>query len=372
VNGNDRQNGLRGGGLPDDKANELAQRKYDLQKQLEALEQDIQRVAQQYRSQTPNSSEELNKALAEEQGKQTSARLGAGAEYILGGGGMQVAATEAVTTSALRDLQRSTDEAAQHANEEAVAGQGQQADPNAELVAKLQSLRRQLSELNQPPQQQQLPGPNGQNGQNPQNGQNGQSANGQQPGQQGQGQPGQGQQAANGGNGQANAAGGNQVGGSNGNAYGFGPGGPRGWYDPRRGGVWDPRNRGIWQNPENVQQARDQLSDASRDLLTLGSRLRDQGVSEEELKAIRELGEALRAGLGGNGNPELLDEQFQRLVNLTDQLELKLTANGDKNDRAAVRSQAPAQIAQGYEDAVAEYFRRLSRGSQPPAQTPPQ
>src|SRR5262249_2208545 len=147
-----------------------------------------------------------------------------------------------------------------------------------------------------------------------------------------------------------------------------GPGGARGWYDPRRGGVWDPRNRGIWQNPENVQQARDQLSDASRDLLTLGSRLRDQGgVNEEELKAIRELGQALRAGLNVGGNADMLEQQFQRLVNLTDQLELKLTASNDKGEHAAVRSQAPPQIAQGYEDAVAEYFRRLSRGTQPQA-----
>src|SRR4029078_13337636 len=143
--------------------------------------------------------------------------------------------TETVTTSALRDLQRDTEQAAKDANEEAVAGQGSKTDPNAELVAKLPSLRRQLSELNQPPQQQQLPGPNGQNGQNQQ------SANGQQPGQQsgqqgqqGQGQQGQGQQASGGGNGQANATGGNQFGGTNGGAYGIGPGGARGWYDSRR------------------------------------------------------------------------------------------------------------------------------------------
>jgi len=334
-----------------------------LQKQLEALERDIQRVAQQYRGQTPDASEDLNKALTDEQSKQTSARLGFGAQAILQGGGTQVAATDAVTTSALRDLQRDTEQAAQHANEEAVAGQGSKADPNAELVSKLQSLRRQLSELTQPPQQQQLQAPNGQD-QNGQNGQQGQQGQGQ--GQQGQGQQGQGQQASNGGNGQASATGGNQFGGTNGGAYGIGPGGARGWYDPRRG-VWDPRNRGIWQNPDNLQQARDQLTDASRDLLTLGSRLRDQGVSDEELKAIRELGEALRAGLNVGGNPDLLEQQFQRLMNLTDQLELKLTANNDNGEHASVRSQAPPQIAQGYEDAVAEYFRRLSRGTQPQA-----
>ncbi len=78
---------------------------------------------------------------------------------------------------------------------------------------------------------------------------------------------------------------------------------------------------------------------------------------------MRELGEALRGGL--QGNPELLDQEFQRLVNLTEQLELKLASTGSNGERAAVRAQAPSQIAEGYEDAVAEYFRQLSRSGQP-------
>src|SRR5262249_4615156 len=147
--------------------------------------------------------------------------------------------------------------------------------------------------------------------------------------------------------GQANA-GGNQFGGSYGpRDGGYGPGYRGGWYDPRRGGVWDPRNRGLWQNPQDLQQAQEQLSQASRDLLTNAHRLRDQGLSDEELRAVRELGEALRGGL--TGNPELLDQEFQRLVNLTEQLELKLTQNNANGDHAAVRAQAPSQIAEGYE-----------------------
>ena len=124
----------------------------------------------------------------------------------------------------------------------------------------------------------------------------------------------------------------------------------------------------MWQNnPQALRDAQEQLTDASRELLTNANRLRDQGLSEEELKAVRELGEALRGGL--QGNPELLDQEFQRLVNLTEQLELKLASNGSTNgERAAVRAQAPSQIAEGYEDAVAEYFRQLSRSGQPGSQ----
>ena len=103
-----------------------------------------------------------------------------------------------------------------------------------------------------------------------------------------------------------------------------------------------------------------QLNDASRELLTLGNELRHQGLSDEELRAVRELGEALRGSI--TGNPELIEQEFQQLVNLAEQLELRLAAaDGNTAERAAVRAQAPTQIAPGFEEAVAEYYRRLSR-----------
>ena len=58
----------------------------------------------------------------------------------------------------------------------------------------------------------------------------------------------------------------------------------RGWYDPRRGGVWDPRNSRVLAEPRERAAGARSAQDASRDLLTLGSRLRDQGFSDEELK----------------------------------------------------------------------------------------
>ena len=61
------------------------------------------------------------------------------------------------------------------------------------------------------------------------------------------------------------------------------------------------------------------------------------------------------------GNPELIEAEFQQLVNLADQLELKLAENAGTAERAAVRSQAPTQVAPGFEESVAEYYRRLSR-----------
>jgi hypothetical protein len=242
-----------------------------------------------------------------------------------------------VATSALRDLQRNVEEAQALANAEAVEGEATEPDPNAELVAELQSLRRQLAELSQ----------------------QGAAQNGQQPGQQ-QGQGQQGQQGQPGqGQAQANANGnqdGGQVGDRNG---GFGPGNFGTFYDWRRGGVWDPRNRAFWDNnPGAIDDARRQLDDASRELLTLGNRLRDQGLTDEELRAVRELGDALRGSI--TGNPDLIDQEFRQLVDLAEQLELRLAEDAGA-ERAAVRAQAPTQVAPGFEEAVAEYYRRLSR-----------
>ena len=345
-----QQNGRRS--LDDQKAEDIANRRYDLQKELEKLEEDIQKVAQQFRNQTPDASAELNKALADLQAVQAGARLGYGADAILRGAGAQASATDTVTTSARRDLQRRTEEAQALANKEAVAGQGGTPDPNAELVAQLQSLRRQLADLTQQA---------GQNGQGNSQGQQGQPGQGQ------QGQPGQGQQAAPG-QGQANAAGGNQQGGQfGGGNNAFGPGGVGGFYDPRRGGVWDPRNRAFWNNPQNVEQARQQLQEASRDLLNRSADLlrgdpSSRKLSDEEIKAVRALGDALRGSI--TGNPALIDQQLQSLVNLTEQLELRLASGTTGAERAAVRAEAPAPPAPGFEEAIAEYYRRLSRSPQ--------
>jgi hypothetical protein len=277
---------------------------------------------------------------------QAGARLGYGADAILRGSPTQAAAMDPVATSALRDLQRDTAEAQALANSEA-AGQATETDPNAELRAQIQDLRRQLQELQQQPGQ-------AQNGQN-QNGQPGQGQQAQQgqPGQQ-QGQQ-QGQAGGQQGGQQANANGG-QIGDRNG---GFGPGGYGGnYYDWRRGGVWDPRNRGFWDNPGRIDDVREQLNTTAQDLLTRSNELRAQGLSDEELRAVRELAEALRGSI--TGNPELIEAEFQQLVNLADQLELRLAAD-EGTERAAVRAQAPTQVAPGFEESVAEYYRRLSR-----------
>jgi hypothetical protein len=329
------RNSLRGG-LDRGTALDLADRKYELQQALETLEQDIQRVAQQFRNQTPGASDELNQALANLQQSQAIARLAIAGDYIRQGAASQIAPIEAVTTSALRDLERDTDEALALATREAVSGEETEPDPNAELVAELQSLRRQLETLTQAEAEA--------NARAAQAGQPGQGqAAGEQPGQQSGGQQAGGQ------------PGGGAFGGPNDR---FGWGGARGFYDPRRDAIWGPRGLGAWQDPETIEQLRERLDSAGTDLINLGARLRAEGMSDEELRALRELGDALRQGL--TGNPELVEAEFRALVNLTEQLELALQERQNV-ETAAVRTEAPAQAARGFEEIVAEYYRRLSR-----------
>ena len=52
------------------------------------------------------------------------------------------------------------------------------------------------------------------------------------------------------------------------------------------------------------------------------------------------------------------------MLGLVEKLELQLAQNAIGVDESGVRTGAPDQVAQGYEEAVAEYFRRLSRGEQ--------
>ncbi len=309
-------------------AYDLAERKWAMQQELEALEQDIQEVAQQFRGQTPGASEELRDSLIDLQQSQAIARLGDAATRIRYNAVLEAAALEGITTTALDDLQRGTERALALASRESRDGLQAEPDPTARLLAELQSLRRELAQASQA-------------GEQSQQGQGNQPGQGQAQG----GQPGQPGQQAGG------ALGGNR----------FGGGG--GLYDPlRRGlGVWDPAGIATF-DANGRAELEERLDEAGRNLLVLGSRLRAEGLTAEELLAVRRLADALRGGL--TGNPELIEQEFLAMLNLVEQLELQLAQSASGAEESGVRTEAPAQVAQGYQDAVADYFRRLSRAEQ--------
>ncbi|MDE0360100.1 MAG: hypothetical protein OXI74_02920, partial [Rhodospirillaceae bacterium] len=294
---NRNPDGTRDNPLSYEEAVDLSERKWAMQEVLEALEQDIQAVANQFRGQTPEASEELYQALADLQQNQTSLRLGAAADRIRRGLADELAPFEGVTTASLEDLRSDTERALATASREAREGQQVEEDATSELVAELQALRRELAAFQNGMQ----PGQPGQPGQVGQPGENGQ-AGGAQPG---------GQQAGG-------ALGGNR----------FGPGGGWGAFDQdRRGlGFWDP-TRGLALDPQMRERLEAELQAAGSDLLTLGARLRaEDALTAEELAAIRQLGDALRQGLTAGANEAIVEQEYLAMLNLMEQLELQLTS----------------------------------------------
>ena len=63
------------------------------------------------------------------------------------------------------------------------------------------------------------------------------------------------------------------------------------------------------------------------------------------------------------GNPALVEQMHQQLVSTLDALELQLRRQLDESRGGKIRSADPGKIPPGYQDSVAEYFRKLSAGS---------
>jgi len=61
------------------------------------------------------------------------------------------------------------------------------------------------------------------------------------------------------------------------------------------------------------------------------------------------------------GNPELVEQLHTQVLNDVDKLELQLQRAADGKQSGQVRSSDPLTVPSGYQDAVAEYFRRLSK-----------
>ena len=147
---------------------------------------------------------------------------------------------------------------------------------------------------------------------------------------------------------------------------GSAPGGA-GTSTTRTGADWvsGTPTRPLTLDPQARAELEAELQAAGRNLLALGTRLRaEEGVTAEELEAIRRLGDALRSGLNG-GTAALVEEEYRAMLDLMEQLELQLAYDEFGDGDNAVRTEVPAGVAAEYEEAVAEYFRRLSRSETP-------
>lgn len=133
-----------------------------------------------------------------------------------------------------------------------------------------------------------------------------------------------------------------------------GNGGGGGW----NGGNW---NGGNWNGgPWNIAGVQQGLGTAGRQIGGLAPVLRGQGVDPASIAAITDLARQLQgANLGGRG--DLLSKQLQTSLALLEQLELKLSRSAPGGDRGAVRTAVNEPVTDEYRDAVAEYYRQLSK-----------
>jgi hypothetical protein len=266
---------------------------------------------------------------------------------------------ETALTSDLQKLSRQVGDAAR------ALGNAQRTSEEAAInraMDDLSRLRDQLAGLggrpNAQPGQGQAGQPGGQSFQTGPLNRNGQSGQGGQPGQQpGQnGQPGQGGQA---GGGQA----GNRLAGPISNPAsggGYREGNVFGNYDTgnnagRSGRAAAPQ-QGL--NPADTQRQIDQGLNLLNQVRTV---VQDSPEARQQLQSLIDQMRSLDPS-GFPGNPVLVEQMHQQLVSNVDALELQLRRQLDKNQGGTIRNTDPTKVPAGYQDSVAEYYRKLSGG----------
>jgi hypothetical protein len=143
-------------------------------------------------------------------------------------------------------------------------------------------------------------------------------------------------------------------------------GGARGGDGGFINGGWNPGNNSELPRPAAPDSAAPPAdsaplyADGMREL----DRLRRSVGDDPE--ARRQVDELIRAMQGLDprrfpGNPAMVDELYARVVSGVDKLELQLRHVPDEGEPPEVRSDNPSPMPSGYQAAVAEYFRRLSR-----------
>jgi hypothetical protein len=102
------------------------------------------------------------------------------------------------------------------------------------------------------------------------------------------------------------------------------------------------------------------VSDTARSVWSVMPELQRQGVSAGVLDDLRRIASLLDMSRFSRNN-QILEQEYNTVLSLLEQLEFQLV-EGTREDRpASVRSAIPEQIPAEYRDAVAEYYRRLSR-----------
>ena len=389
-----RTYGAEGGSVTRDQAENLARQKEGEVGDLKRLEQDMQSAIRDLQSTNRPAASKLREALGQAQQEELARDMQRSADYIRRGAGAIATMQEPGVTQSLGELR---DKIKQVQQQLAAAGKdGEQEKKLEDALSQVEHLRRQAEQLAAQGQRGQMArgqqqGGRQQGGQQ-QGGQqqNGQQAGGQQQGGQQQGGQQQGGQQAGGQQqggqqqgGQQQGGqqqGGQQAGGQQQSGGGPGGGGPQGapgnrggdWnsYGPNWGGnPWargnpDPRNNNGYNGqdgpirPQDFQQT---WRDTMQTLNQLESQLRDDPSAARDVQGmVRDL---RQADPFAYSNDTMLNERIQAALAGIQQVEMELRRKLDDTGGAggAVRSPGGEKVPQGYEDKVADYFRKLSK-----------
>jgi hypothetical protein len=328
---------------------------------LGRLERQMQEAARGLGGTQPNSATKLREALGGMEQDDLQNRIKKSADWIRRG---IDPSQNGKDTSIANGMQRLSDQLHQAQQ----AFNRQQQNPQ-EALNQIERLRNQMEALSRGMsnaagrngQQGQQPGQPGQPGQQGQQGQLGRNQGGQ-PGQ--AGQPGNGNQAG------GNSSPGSPAGGPNGGPIG----GPRGgnwaggygpidrqWYGGDTGGYW-PQGRETQPVPSTPQEIERAYQEAMRELNALRQNFQGQPAPLADLQElIREMQRLDPSRFPGN--PAMLEELHDQVLNSVDKLELRLRRQADDDDKDAgqIRSGDSQPVPAGYQDSVADYFRRLSK-----------
>jgi hypothetical protein len=275
----------------------------------------MQKAARELAGTQPGASARVRDGLSDIQQNETKMRMQYSARFIRQGQGQFMVDREGPITQALDQMSKDL-----KAAQSALNANGGQQGGNQEAeqsLARLERLRSQMQAMAQA-------------------GQNGQGGD-----QQG-----------------GNQAGGNQAGG--GNQTGRNSGGNRGRYGGF-GGFGRFQQEGVFAVPDIqyadpgaiVRDAQMQLND-----------LRDQFRDNPDLgREIQDLSRDLsRLQVGQTASPELDARIGREILPKLEALEVQLRRQAGEAETGQVRSGASDRVPAGYTDAVAEYFRKLSKG----------
>jgi len=362
----------------------LAEDRQRLSDDLSHIEKGLRDTARELAPNQPGTSSKLRDALSEMDQSDLENRVQRTADWLRRGINPNSNGTEGEIASGLKKLSDQVRQAQQGMGAErdgqSKTGQGAQTaelDHVDRLRSEIQSLSNGRGQAGQRPGQGTQQGQPGQPGQRGQSGQQGSA------GERGQaqgGQPGGGQQSG------GQLAGGQQSNGQGGRQSGQRDvgGGDRRYGDSGDIGNVDPRGGGGGVVTYNVNTGNNKFdqtrrrADAPDNASTPADSERTIRQGLQELNQLRQLAKTDPAALREiqdlvkemqqldpsrfPGNPEMVEQLHTQVLSDVDKLELQLRRNDDDAQPGQVRTSKAPTVPPGYQDAVAEYFRQLSKG----------